>query len=366
MVYVCLLAAVYIFYKTIVRRPSERIQLFFLALGSIIFSFFLAEAFCCMSGLLKTFSEKASGIYDSPYISLTKNYYHVWPGPSHWLIRPEFSYQRMDNSLGFADREWTIDPSDRKTRIIALGNSFTEGEGAPYDSSYPYILEKELNATGDSGYVMDAGTCGSDPFYNYINLRDRLLKFKPNVAIQSLGTNDLTADVTFRGGLERFQADGTVRFRPAPWWEPIFALSYISRIFLRNPGYDYLMGRKPKVKNEKPHIEHITRELFRRYDTLCINHKIDLIVVLHPVKAELENQKYNYDFAPLLGYLSHDLHITVIDLMPAYTDYIRRSHTHAADYYWPRDGHHNSLGYKMMAETTLQAIGPLLADPMQR
>ena len=48
--------------------------------------------------------------------------------------------------------------------------------------------------------------------------------------------------------------------------------------------------------------------------------------------------------------------------MPFYHSYIDRAGTHADDYYWKTDGHHNSKGYEMMAATTLENIAPYLHD----
>jgi hypothetical protein len=85
-------------------------------------------------------------------------------------------------------------------------------------------------------------------------------------------------------------------------------------------------------------------------------------VVLHPVEREVENNNYNYDFAPLIKSMSADKNIQVIDLLPYYRAYIASAHNKAADYYWMHNGHHNSKGYEMMAETTLQNIAPYLHD----
>jgi lysophospholipase L1-like esterase len=60
---------------------------------------------------------------------------------------------------------------------------------------------------------MNAGICGSDPCYDFMQLKDHLLAYQPDMIIQMISTNDASTDLQLRGGLERFQADGTVKYR---------------------------------------------------------------------------------------------------------------------------------------------------------
>jgi hypothetical protein len=75
---------------------------------------------------------------------------------------------------------------------------------------------------------------------------------------------------------------------------------------------------------------------------------------------EIQQNHYDYDFNPILTSMKTDTSIKVIDLLPSYRAYIDSTNTKANDYFWVHDGHHNSRGYKMMAETTLQNIMPFL------
>lgn len=72
-----------------------------------------------------------------------KNYYHVWTSDTCIeILTTEFKHERCYNSLGFPDKEPSTPKHDSVIRIISLGDSFTEGFGAPYDSSYPSLLKK--------------------------------------------------------------------------------------------------------------------------------------------------------------------------------------------------------------------------------
>jgi lysophospholipase L1-like esterase len=335
---------------------TERAKNAFLLFTSVVFTLAVLEAFLELSGTYKNHMEKVAYSYDSPYTPQDKSYYHVWPNSKfHTLKRPEFTYPRPTNSLGFPDIEWRVAKKPGEKRILAQGDSFTEGDGAPYDSTYVSLLKQKLNKVSGNFYVMNAGVCGSDPFNNYINFRDLLGAYKPDIIIQALATNDLT-DIIFRGGMERFQKDGTQKFTAAPWWEPIYALSYISRIFFTRAGYSILLRKGELSSDEAALVNYKVIGLFKTYADLCRERNIRLVVVLRPDNNEIVQKGYYYDFAPILTALKANRQIQVIDLLPAYQACFTGTHTDGNDYYWKQDGHHNSRGYAMMAQCIYDSV----------
>jgi hypothetical protein len=103
------------------------------------------------------------------------------------------------------------------------------------------LLKQKFLAADDSVDLMNAGVCGSDPFENYMNFKNRLQIYKPQLIIQTLTTTDITTDSRLCGGMERFQENETVKYKAAPWWEPLYAFSYISRLFFKMAGYNELL-----------------------------------------------------------------------------------------------------------------------------
>jgi hypothetical protein len=115
---------------------------------------------------------------------------------------------------------------------------------------------------------------------------------------------------------------------------------------------------------EKERIDQSVKDLFTQYKALCLQNNIKMVIVLHPEQGEVETNKYDYDLGLVIHYLTSDLQIRVVDLLPAYRSYIKNNHREPAAYYWKYDGHHNSRGYAMMAETTLDEIRSNLSDTM--
>jgi lysophospholipase L1-like esterase len=356
-------AAGFIFYKLLKGRIDQKKAVnFLMVFTSIVFALAVLELFFEISGINKTYMEKVSKAYDSPYTPQDKTYYHAWaPGKPHLIEKPEYAYWRPTNSLGFGDREWnTVKPKNEK-RLMALGDSFTEGDGAPYDSSYVSLLNKKLLSAGDTFYVMNAGVCGSDPFNNYIFLKNKLLVYKPDVILQVLASNDMTTDIILRGGMERFQKDGTQKFRPGPWWEPIYAVSYISRIFFKMAGYDELLKKQMQPEDER-WMNAAVIDLFKQYSTICKQNGIRLYILLRPDKGEIMQNKYDYRFSEILDSIQKNKLAEVIDLLPFYQAYLAKNKEDAFPYFWAYDGHHNPKGYEMMAQSVYESLGPQLTD----
>ena len=178
----------------------------------VFFLFF--EIILRISGFYASYSENVGNSFSTYYNRMLPNHYHLLPeGNLDFLERDEFNYAYQINSLGLRGREVSAAKKDSTYRIIVFGDSFTEGFGAPGDSTYPSLLEKELNRTYTGTFeVINAGVIGSDPFYCYKLLVDRFLAYEADLVIFSINNSDIT-DYIFRGGLERFRADGTTSRR---------------------------------------------------------------------------------------------------------------------------------------------------------
>lgn len=279
-------------------------------------------------------------------------------------IKEEFVFEREYNSLGFSDKEWNLNKNNN-IRVLCLGDSFTEGDGVSADSSYVSILRNHLKNKFPNIEVMNAGNCGSDPFFNYKVYDDILQYYHPDLVIQEFSYNDFYSDILVRGGFERFVNDSTIQFRKAPKWEKLYAYSYIFRILTHSiGGYNYQLVKEnemPKIIND---YKLKTIELFKNYKTLTSKNETELITFTFPVVFQLNNNQ-NIDFYNEMDSSFSKFGLNFYNLQSCYEDEIKSSHTKPQDYYWKIDGHHNAKGYEMMAKCIEEIITPVIEKRLE-
>ncbi|MCA9473155.1 MAG: arylesterase [Nitrospira sp.] len=78
---------------------------------------------------------------------------------------------------------------EERPRIVALGDSLTAGLGVPAQESYPFRLQKLLDASGYHYQVVNAGVSG-DTTAGGLSRLEWVLKNQPRIVILELGAND--------------------------------------------------------------------------------------------------------------------------------------------------------------------------------
>jgi lysophospholipase L1-like esterase len=277
------------------------------------------------------------------------------------IEKDEFIHKRKINNLGFADHEWMTQKPDSVFRVICLGDSFTEGDGATFQESYVAILRKIWQKeSGKKVEILNAGVCGSDPFYNFKEYKERLRVYKPNLIIQTISSHDIYHDIFQRGGLERFDLIKGI-YRPKfQFWQVFYVCNYSFRIIIESAWkikqiveYEFL-----KISPTKP--DFLMFKLLDEWQTLLKNDSTQLTVVFLPGRREIENGYYRHNMSNIQNELSNQ-NVRFIDLMPCYlqkTDGAKR----ATEYFWAIDQHHNPKGYRMMAECIYEGLMELNAD----
>jgi lysophospholipase L1-like esterase len=272
----------------------------------------------------------------------------------------EFAYTRKINSLGLCEREIPLAKGTGEYRVVALGDSFTEGVGASYDSTWVKVLERHLAAAMPDRQVttINAGVSGSDSFYQYVLLRDKLLAFKPDLVIVALNPTDVN-DVIIRGGMERFLPDGSTRYvRNPPRWEWAYATSYIVRVIVHDLlKFNWLLMKESRMESAKSVALEELVSVLTAFQELSEDNDFDLLVVLHPSSfMEVVANRYANDLGRVISLMSHDERIHILDLL----DHYRRTgiivKENARSFFWPLDGHHNTEGYRVMGDAIAQEV----------
>ncbi|MDD4236836.1 MAG: GDSL-type esterase/lipase family protein [Bacteroidales bacterium] len=320
-----------------VRNKSVKTKL---VVNSVFIALLVAEILLRFIGSTSTYMERRVGFYESSYNLKNASYWINRNNKKISKTGEEFNFYRECNSMGYSDKEWNWKDMKSKTRILALGDSFTEGDGADADSTWVKFLERKIKDT--SFYFMNGGICGSDPVFELYKLQHIFLQFKPDIVVVCINYSDIQ-DVLFRGGYERFKPDG-VKFKRGPWWEPIYAMSHLSRLFFRLKFNQSLIAYNAYDREQEKSLS-IIKTTIDSIKQLSDNNSIELVFVFHPMKESVKEGKN--PFKEVIEELN-DEDISTINLFEYYSKPEIVSNIN--DYYWVKDGHHNAKGYKLMAE----------------
>ncbi len=339
-----------------------------LALTMFSLLLIISEVSLRTKGDYYTPQEQVGGDYTDQYSGYQNHsWYHVrQPNTEVKIITEEFQYKGLTNSIGIMDEEHPLKKPTGEFRIATLGDSFTEGYGSIPDSSWQAILENEINKTTDSTSTIEiirGGVAGSDPFFSYSLLRDKLIQFDPDLVLVAINNTDI-GDIIAGGGIERFLADSTVHENNGPFLRRAYMHSHLVRWFYHSflfGNYDWLfLSRSDRERKEEEAIAQL-RSLISEFITLGRKNDSSVIFVTHPVPEEADAGEYNSSTAPIKEYLN-DNNIDHIDILEAINNLPLKERK---ELYWPLDGHHTPRGYKLMGTTIakyLQNQKYLLAD----
>jgi hypothetical protein len=265
--------------------------------------------------------------------------------------KSEFLYEHRYNSLGLRNDEIPIAKNANEYRILALGDSFTEGIGAPQDSSWAPLLEQALQRKSNEFKItcINAGHAGSDLIFDYHLLKEKLLVYKPNMVLLALNGSD-PRDIFIRGGHERYDENGNLKLKKGPWWEYFYGTSFLVRLWVKDvlKYNDYLVKDKGFEKKLMESFD-IIYETILQFQQLAKEENFELKIVFMPFYNELYDNFMQLQ--SMYEYLiSQNMSKEIIYLPDCYTAYIKYFNKEPIDFYWPIDAHHNSNGYKMMAE----------------
>lgn len=319
----------------------------------------IAEMFLRVSGITVNSIESRVGHYRFLNHGSFRDSLHVWPpSEDHVLGDPAiFQFARHSNSIGLSDQEWAREKPDSTLRILSLGDSFTEGDGAPADSSWPKVLMCSLLKQNIPVEVMNAGVCGSDPFYELMLYELKLKSFTPDIILMAVSTQDFIEDIAVRGGMERFDPNSG---RFPKMIEVLYAYSHFARLVMNNAlGYTWQLIKPNKELVEKMADNTIPR-MFDEIKRIENTSRSEVIVLLYPHQHELYVDSLigrgasDEDLArnlieTVLKETSQRHGVRLVDLRPCYQDYVASKQNNYRSYWWQRDGHHNSKGYEMMA-----------------
>lgn len=347
------------------KLKSETAIKKYLAVLGVFLAIYFAEGFLRLTGVGSTYMENREGVFVNPAERAQKTWYMTFQQHEIRTLASgkEYAYERHYNNEGLSDKDWITEKDTNEIRVITLGDSFTEGDGAAEDSTYPRVLERMLQKEFPLAKinVMQAGRIGSDPWFEYKKLHDRLLKYKPDVVVYTNGSNDLFFDHLIYDGMERFNADSTVKNKYVQHtWMSLYEASYVFRILIKVIGYDdTFFSSADREKNKATAITD-AQSISKDYSRLAQQNDFSCIQVIRADKMEFENGYYEFDLHELTKGTDTLPNYSTLDLLAYYNDSLHINKENYHEYFWKQDGHHNAKGYDAMAKTVFSVVKPAI------
>jgi lysophospholipase L1-like esterase len=314
-------------------------------LFNIALFFFLAEVVLRIGGYYQNYGEANGGNFIDYFRSTYPGPLATWtPNKTHIHTTNEFSYEVASNSLGIRDVEHTLEKPQGVKRIVVLGDSFTEGVGAPFDSAWHQRMAYYLNQDSTLGEweIINGAASGGDPFYGYEMLRRVGLQYEPDLVIQVFNSTDVH-DYMARGGMERFVNDShTVWRQPNMALHLAYKYSHVVRFVVEEllKYNDFYQSPKEQLQLEHASVS-AYHDLFLQMDSLTSANGAKLVVAFQPMNYEVYDKHYYYATDSIHNLVNREgiASMKVMDSLPQHMlDYHDQ-------YYWPIDAHMNSFGY---------------------
>ena len=286
--------------------------------------------------------------YDGKIIAY--NYYIYRPGAVWATAYPDNPRGYFDadnrvyyqcNAQGFRDREFTDKKRDA-FRIIAIGDSFTMGEGVRAEDTYPRLLEKRLNARGVKADVYNLGVNGHGIRDEMVTLTTALDRYHPDMILWGYVLNDIS-HAMFDQWVIQMNRD---RRRILVTDSPFLFFNYLQRRLWK--WYESL-SYMDFVRNmyERPDFVRDLEALFAKAGSAASDAGIPVLVIIFPDLDAL--QKDSYPFAMIHKQLSDmfdRLGIPWIDLTRLY-----KNNDPATLKVHPVDGHPNEKAQALAADS---------------
>ena len=324
-----------------------------LSFAIFIFMLLFAETYFRLEKKYITYPEQTGAGYISPYRNADRTWYHTIPSYAifgNLIKEPHTSW--VANNEGFRDTFFAIPKSG--IRIMMLGDSYTMGVGADNDSSFPkqlsYLLPDTLNSKAQ---VWNCGVYGSDPLCEFMLFKDKLLRYSPDMAIVVINFSDIQ-DVTVRGGFERFRPDGTVLYHQGPWFEPLYARSFLVRRVIHDVfHYDRLYLTPSQAETRKLEAYSNLKSAIDSFSDICRDKHIKLLFVFHPTEGDIDRGD-TYLVMPLINYCA-EKKLPYVDIkQELYRQGIDSSNVHYL--FWPEDRHCTNKGYSYFAHSIYKKV----------
>lgn len=311
-------------------------------------------------GWYTTMSERNGFGYTSGFKVMGNGWYNQYPANQKFIPpSSEYQYPYTTNHWGQREREFALTKSDSVIRILVTGDSFAEGMGAPYDSTWPRLMEGLLISKGKRIEVMVGASAGDDLFTSYIAYLNRYRKYKPDIVLASTNSSDIT-DYYFRGGLERFKSDGTMCFRTRPWWDYAYQYLHFVRAIMAMKQYPFtgIPMHEEDYRKFTTDLQPVFYDLLRKYRDTAQADGAQFVWLSHAGGSEvIYDNPLNRNARNLFYNLSATLEQEGAPCIFIYDEQLAHfKNVPFKQFTYTYDRHFNSTGYAYMAKLAADSI----------
>ena len=321
---------------------------------SLIFFLFCLELGVRLTGMYTTFSEDSKGNFWFEWAHERDNVVYAFPPNEYFEMDiGDTVFQYEINELGYREREMPLHSEPSAQRVFVVGDSFTEGNGADYENSWTRRLGARVQMIHPEAEFYVCGISGLDPHYAWASIKKQLLAYKPTHIITTVNDSDFD-DQIIRGGYSRFQPDGSVKYRPAPWFLPVYRFSHIVRMLVHEfLDYDYFLIRRNNRETQRAEVADSITQCLHDINKLCIQNEVKFMTVIHPVPHSIcyESEVVKSEVFALN---SHRFDFSVIRMYQP----LKQAMTgpDCTSYHWEQDSHFNAKGYQLFASLLYDKI----------
>lgn len=310
--------------------------------------------------------------------------YMVYDKHCYWRLGPNQKIRFINeqgkkqiqtiNSFGARGKEFKVDLTDAKKRLLCLGDSFTYGWEVADSETFPAYLENMLNSSSSKWQVLNFGCNGHTILHELNFLKHYGLAYKPDVVLIGASLTDFD-DIT--------ELDNSLRYMLKPGYNQLKALAYktaMGNIVLnyRNAfrGRALIRNRRKRIKEldeqisfnfidqayasqlKKPSLD-IYFEKLEELVKLSAKHNFKIIFVFMPVRSSKPHEldiswassspKTKYHLGQFFDEINDRFNkqVIVVELMSKFT----------TDELFLKDGHLNPQGNKLAAEIIYENMG---------
>jgi lysophospholipase L1-like esterase len=293
------------------------------------------------------------------------------PGVVAQVTGPEFSVEYRINAQGFRDTAlYTPTTAAGTTRILLLGDSFTQGVGNHYAQAWPVLVERDLREAGHSVEIIKAGVFGYDTRQEVLYLERLYERYRPDIVVIGFVFHDLFTNTAI-GSSESASALHSMANKKSQ----LHSLILARRILMKN---DLLYGRLYRASGreswfaKRPTGEAqrqvgVTSAWFQRAAQFCRDQGCSLVSLSIPQLFQVIEQANGKGAASLdvawadqeFGRLAAMEGFSWVPLLP---DLARTYRASRADLYHRFDGHLNAAGNRVVADKVTKILAQAIDD----